>query len=129
MALSDIFNNLKTNYNSRDDNILEEIYIPCLENSNKFYRGAAYFRSSVLSLYHQSILDFCRRDPNSKISILTSIEVMPKDAENILLGYSLRDFELSLETLLNNEDSKEAAKFICALIAALDVHVVAILSS
>jgi len=126
MGLKEIFSFLKTNYNSREDDVLNDIYLPCLHNSNRYYRGTAYFTASVLSLYRKAVLDFCNRDKMAKISILTSTEVMPKDAENILLGYTLRDLELSLELLLEKRETRDAAKFICTLIASkfLDIHVV-----
>ena len=125
MSLENIFHNLKTNYNSRVDDILNDVYIPCFQNSSRYYRGTAYFRTSVLELYRESVLDFCRND-GAKISILTSTEVMPSDAEDIILGYKLRDLELSLESLLVDEETNVAAKFVCALIASkkLDIHVV-----
>ena len=125
MSLEDIFHSLKTNYISREDDILNEVYIPCFQNSSRYYRGTAYFRTSVLELYRESVLDFCRFD-GAKISILTSTEVMPSDAEDIILGYKLRDLELSLESLLLDEETNIAAKFVCALIASkkLDIHVV-----
>ena len=125
MSLEDVFHSLKTNYISREDDILNEVYIPCFQNSSRYYRGTAYFRTSVLELYRESVLDFFRGD-GAKISILTSTEVMPSDAEDIILGYKLRDLELSLESLLADEETNVAAKFVCALIASkkLDIHVV-----
>ena len=107
------------------DDILNDVYIPCFQNASRYYRGTAYFRTSVLELYRESVLGFCKKD-GAKISILTSTEVMPSDAEDIILGYKLRDLELSLESLLIDEEINVAAKFVCALIASkkLDIHVV-----
>ena len=126
MGLKDIFSSLKTNYNSREDSILEEIYLPCFKNSNRYYRGASYFRTSVLNLYKSEVLDFCKRDEGAKLSILTSTEIIPEDAEQILRGYTLRDLELTLEELLLDDETKNAAHFTCALIASgfLDINVV-----
>jgi superfamily II DNA or RNA helicase len=125
LSLENIFHNLKTNYSSRVDDILNDVYIPCFQNSSRYYRGTAYFRTSVLELYKESVLGFCKKN-GAKISILTSTEVMPSDAEDIILGYKLRDLELSLESLLIDEETSVAAKFVCALIASkkLDIHVV-----
>jgi len=124
LALKDIFHLLKTNYNSRVDDIVSDLYSPCLNNSNKYYRGTAYFRSSVLNLYKQEILNFCER--GGKISILTSTEVDAEDAELILEGYSLRDFEKNLENMINDKKYQKATRFICTLIASkrLDIFIV-----
>ena len=125
MSLGNIIHSLKENYNSREDDILKDLYIPCFKNSSRYYRGTAYFRTSVLELYRESVLEFCR-NKDAKISILTSTEVMPSDAVDIILGYKLRDLELSLESLLVDEETNIATKFVCALIASkkLDIHVV-----
>ena len=56
MSLESIFPDLKTNYNSAVDDIVAEIYAPCLLHSDQYFRGTAYFRSSVLSLFSEEIL-------------------------------------------------------------------------
>jgi superfamily II DNA or RNA helicase len=124
VPLKDISKDLKTNYNSRIDNIVQDLYIPCFKNSSLYYRGTAYFRSSVLDLYKKEILNFCKK--GGKIAILTSTEVMSEDAKNILQGYTLRDFEKTLGSMINDEETSYATQFICALIASnhLDVYVV-----
>lgn len=126
MALDSLFETLRTNYHSREDNIVDEIYKPCFKEATMYYRGTGYFRSTVLDLYRTDVREFCIRNPTNKMSILTSTEVMPADAEDILTGYSLRDLERSLEMLLFDEHTKTAAEFMCALIASghLDIHVI-----
>ena len=88
MSLESIFPDLKTNYNSAVDDIVAEIYAPCLLHSDQYFRGTAYFRSSVLSLFSEEILEFCLR--GGKIEIMTSIRLSEHDVESIKEGYYLR---------------------------------------
>ena len=37
--------NYKTGYNSNDDNLAEDFFIPVLNRSNYFFRGVGYFSS------------------------------------------------------------------------------------
>lgn len=125
MALRDIFPLLKPNYNSKIDNIVEDLYKPCFKNSSTYYRGSAYFRTSVVDLYRDEVLDFCRNE-DSKIAILTSTEVILDDVNAILDGYLQRQFEKSLEELFSDAEIANSAKFISTLIAMkkLDVFIV-----
>lgn len=89
MALSDVFKSLKTNYNSRLDDIICDLYKPCFKNSRTYYRGSAYFRTSVVELYRTEVLDFCRNN-DAKIAILTSTDVVVDDVKAIRDGYLQR---------------------------------------
>jgi superfamily II DNA or RNA helicase len=125
MVLKDIFPLLKANYNSRVDNIVEDLYKPCFKNSNIFYRGSAYFRTSVMDLYRNEVLEFCR-GKDSKIAILTSTDVILDDANAIRDGYLQRQFEKSLDELFSNAMMANSTKFVSTLIAMgkLDVYIV-----
>lgn len=125
MALKDIFHLLKSNYNSRVDNIVEDLYKPCFKNSEIYYRGSAFFRTSVMDLYRNEVLDFCR-GKDSKIAILTSTEVILDDANAIRDGYLQRQFEKSVEKLFSDAEMANSAKFVSTLIAMekLDVYIV-----
>jgi superfamily II DNA or RNA helicase len=124
MALDEIFINLKTDYNSNSDSIVEDLYKPCLDHSSLYYRGAAYFRSAVFQLFKQEILNFCLR--GGKIAILTSTNVESNDAENILQGYHLRAFESNLEEMMQDKETVDKARFVSTLIASghLDIYIV-----
>ena len=125
MALKDIFHLLKPNYNSRIDNIVEDLYKPCFKNSNRYYRGSAYFRTSVMDLYRDEVLDFCRIK-DSKIAILTSTDVILDDVNAIRDGYLQRQFENSIEELFSNAEMVNSTKFVSTLIAMnkLDIYIV-----
>ena len=122
--LDEIFINLKTDYHSNSDSIVEDLYKPCLEHSSIYYRGAAYFRSAVFQLFKREILNFCLR--GGKIAILTSTDVESNDAENILQGYHLRAFESNLEEMMQDKKTVDRARFVSTLIASghLDVYIV-----
>ena len=110
MSLNTIFPDLKTNYNSAVDDIVADIYSPCLSHSNQYFRGTAYFRSSVLSLFSKEILEFCLR--GGKIEILTSIELSEHDVESIKEGYFLREMEGLLTEILNDSPTEIPGRFL-----------------
>ena len=124
MPLRTIFPDLKTNYNSAVDDIVEKIYTPCLLHSDQYFRGTAYFRSSVLSLFSKEILEFCLR--GGKIEILTSIRLNEKDVDSIKEGYLLRKMEGLLTEILSDSQTEIPGRFLCTLIASghLDIHIV-----
>lgn len=124
MSLESIFPYLKTNYNSAVDDIVAEIYAPCLLHSEQYFRGTAYFRSSVLSLFSEEILEFCLR--GGKIEIMTSIRLSEHDVESIKEGYYLRRMEGLLNEILTDSQTETPGRFLCTLIASghLDIHIV-----
>jgi len=125
MVLSDVFKSLKTNYNSRIDDIIGDLYKPCFKNSSTYYRGSAYFRTSVVELYRNEVLDFCR-NKDSKIAILTSTDVVLDDVKAIRDGYLQRGFENNLDQLFDEAELVDSAKFVATLIAMnkLDIYIV-----
>ena len=125
MLSENVFPFLKANYNSKIDNIIEDLYKPCFKNSTTYYRGSAYFRTSVMELYRHEVLDFCR-NKDSKIAILTSTEVILDDVNAILDGYLERQFEKSLEDLFCDAETADSARFVSTLIAMnkLDIFIV-----
>ena len=56
MSLKDI--ELKKSYDSDEDNILQDFYIPILSNSVKYYRIAGFFSSSSLAVAARGISKF-----------------------------------------------------------------------
>ena len=125
MVLSDVFNSLKTNYNSRLDSIIDDLYKPCFKNSRTYYRGSAYFRTSVVELYRNEVLDFCRNN-DSKIAIVTSTDLVLDDVRAIREGYLQRDFENNLDKLFHEAELADSARFVATLIAMnkLDIFIV-----
>ena len=46
MTLRDI--DLKLSYNSRENDVVEEFYIPCFQNSIRYERAVGFFTSEIL---------------------------------------------------------------------------------
>ena len=113
---------------TRKDNVIENLYRPCLVNSSKYVRGAGYFRSSVYSLMTADILDFCIK--GGKITLLTSTEWGREDFDRLRRSYDenklSKDFYLSeLESLLLDEDLSDPTRMLIALVHSgkLDIKI------
>ena len=113
MRLRDL--DLQYYYSTSSENIVDELYRPCLQNSSFYRRGVGYFRSSVFNLMTPDLVDFCLN--GGKIEILTSTDVDPLDHEAVLEGYSLKSFYLTLEQMLAEEEIQTTTRLLCALVA------------
>jgi len=118
---------LKTYLKTRHDDIVKELYTPCLANSIQYTRGAGYFSSSVFSLMSEDLLRFCI--DGGKITILTSTELQTKDLaaleeageiDNALTEHFMSEIikMLSGENLL-----KKPAKMLVALIHSKSLEI------
>ncbi len=105
---------LETYVNCRQSDIISELYAPCLRNSDRYVRGAGYFRSSVYRLMTEEILDFCIR--GGRITLITSPHISYDDYNAILKGHEENSFFGDLEYLLNQEKTIAPTKMLCALI-------------
>ena len=81
---------LSTYLNSKSDDIVNDFYTPCLENSSIYYRGVGYFRSSIFELLDESLIKFCIA--GGKIKILTSTDFTKEDFEASIEGYTKKQF-------------------------------------
>lgn len=82
MSLSEI--PLKYSYRSNKDNIYNDFYIPCILNSNKYYRAAGYFTSNSLVLLAKGLESFIYN--GGTIKIVASPILSEDDLEAIKLG-------------------------------------------
>ena len=125
MPLVDLENSLKSNYFSPPDNIAEQLYKPCLRacENGVYYRGAGYFRSSVLSLLDEDLINFCKT--GGKMHLLTSTDINPDDYDAAFEGYSLRELNKTIEQMLEQEELSKPTRLLCALVASkkLEIHV------
>ena len=125
MTLRDLEDSLKSNYFSPPDNIAEQLYRPCLRacKNGVYYRGAGYFRSSVLSLLDEDLIDFCKE--GGMMHLLTSTDINPDDYDAAFEGYSLRELNRTIEEMLEEEELSKPARLLCALVASkkLEIHV------
>ena len=103
--------------NSREEDVIERLYKPCLRNSVRYVRGAGYFRSSVFRLMTEDLLDFCIR--GGSITLLTSTEWGKQDYEvtiDAIRDYGERGYKEDLKSLLEDPETVDCTRMLCALI-------------
>ncbi|KXB08210.1 hypothetical protein AKJ58_00650 [candidate division MSBL1 archaeon SCGC-AAA385D11] len=91
MTLKEI--NFKKCYDSDEDNILNEFYIPALSNSIKYHRLAGFFSSSVLALAARGIAQFIEN--GGHMELIASARLTKEDVEAITQAY--KDPEKAVE--------------------------------
>lgn len=87
MSLKDI--HLKLSYNSGENNIIEEFYIPCLKNSIKYDRAVGFFTSEILIAISCGLETFVTN--KGLVRIVCSPKLSEEDVEAIEKGYEERD--------------------------------------
>ena len=103
--------------NTRHTDVINQLYKPCLSVSERYVRGAGYFRSSVFRLMSEDLLNFCIR--GGKITIITSTEWNRLDYKTVMESYdNYKKYGIKedLRTLLNDPNTIEPARMLCALI-------------
>jgi len=113
--LSDI--DIPSFINTRHTDVIKKLYSPCLSVSHRYVRGAGYFRSSVFRLMSEDLLNFCIR--GGKITIITSTEWDRLDYQTVMESYdNYKKYGIKedLLTLLNDPNTIEPARMLCALI-------------
>lgn len=107
--LTDLKDKILYKYRSPADDVVADFIIPCLKESNRYYRSVGFFRGASLRLFLDGLLDFLKKD-SSKIKILTSVYLTDEDIEEIKKGVKnqqqIIDSELSkeIERLANSDD-------------------------
>ncbi|SJZ77748.1 DEAD/DEAH box helicase family protein [Selenihalanaerobacter shriftii] len=88
--------NLKIKYRSSDDDIVNDFYIPVLENAKLYKRAVGFFSSSSLIEVSRGITGLIKN--GGKIQLIASPKLQEKDIEAINKGYEDRDeiFERSI---------------------------------
>jgi len=76
---------LKDTYWSGNDDLINEFYIPCLQNSISYDRAVGYFSSSILKYISNGLYQFIRN--GGKIRLICSAELSHKDIGLIKKGY------------------------------------------
>lgn len=86
-----MFKNLdiKSIYNTKDDDISSDFYIPLLKNAVRYDRISAYFTSTALSRYAEGLENFSTR--GSKYRLIISHNVSRDDLQQIKKGYEYRE--------------------------------------
>jgi superfamily II DNA or RNA helicase len=80
---------LKLSYNSGEDNLTEEFYIPCFMNSIKYERAVGFFTSGVLTVISQGLNRFLLNE--GSVRLICSPKLNEEDIEAIQKGYKDRD--------------------------------------
>lgn len=79
---------LKSEYNTDDDNIIGKLYRPCLENSINYDRAVGYFRANIYRELGEDLLNFVIK--GGKVRIVCSPNVPEPDEIAAREGYALR---------------------------------------
>ena len=87
MPLRDI--NLKFSYNSGENNLADEFYIPCLKNSIKYERAVGFFTSGILSVISRGLNQFLLN--NGTMKLICSPRLNEDDIKAIEKGYEERE--------------------------------------
>jgi len=87
MALTDL--DFKLTYNSGDNDLIKEFYIPCFKNSIKYERAVGFFTSEILSVISKGLSEFLLNNGNMKL--ICSPKFNEEDIEKIEKGYEDRN--------------------------------------
>ncbi|WP_456847593.1 DEAD/DEAH box helicase family protein, partial [Cellulomonas sp. P5_C6] len=118
MALSDL--HLETNYESGRNVLLDEFYIPCLQEANSYDRAAGYFSSTLYHVVAIAFTDFVRR--GGRMRLICSPELSPADFQAMKAGAEAAQLAQNavredLLSLLENPTVVPATKLLATLIA------------
>ncbi|MHB1546601.1 MAG: DEAD/DEAH box helicase family protein [bacterium] len=89
--------NFKTDYNKANDDIAEEFYIPCMDNSINYDRISGYFGSTIYIIAWKAIKNFIAN--SGKMRIICSPFIIEDDRKALQEGYSAHTVEEILITL------------------------------
>ncbi|MEK6342918.1 MAG: DEAD/DEAH box helicase family protein [Curtobacterium sp.] len=126
MVLQDL--SLQTSYRSGRDALLDDFYVPCLQEAVRYDRAVGYFSSTLYQVVGLAFADFARRGGRMRLICSPALSpedfVAMKDADEIArrAQESVRE---DLERLLDNPAAVPAAKLLATLIAndIIDVRI------
>src|SRR5436309_2512376 len=79
---------LAPDYNTEDNDIIADLYAPCLRRSDRYDRAVGYFRANIYRELGEELLDFVIR--GGKVRIVCSPDIPEKDEAAAREGYELR---------------------------------------
>ena len=79
---------LKPEYNTDEDDIIQDFYAPCLEKATKYDRAVGYFRASIYRELGEDLLNFVIK--GGKVRIVCSPDIPEPDETAAREGYELR---------------------------------------
>ncbi|HEV2139162.1 MAG TPA: DEAD/DEAH box helicase family protein [Nitrososphaerales archaeon] len=95
MSLRDL--HLKSSYDSDEDDILQQFYVPVLSNSIKYKRLAGFFSSTALAVAARGMYNFIMN--GGSMELLVSAHLSKQDVEAIRLGLQSADDAVSESAL------------------------------
>ena len=130
MGFKDI-QNIQLSYNSLNDRIVTNFYIPCLENAKSYKRAVGYFSSNILLEISKGLGAFV--DNGGHMKLLVSPRLDEPDYIAIKNGYNekevlsnkiIKDFDFNIEFEQKNDRFAMLAYMISS--GLLDIKVVAL---
>ena len=100
--------NPKINWDSDEDDILNDFYKPALERTVCYQRLAGYFSSTAFVLILREIIDFIKKD--SRMQLITSLSLSQQDIDTIEQSVENREKILSQNLLEKLQDDDEIIK-------------------
>jgi superfamily II DNA or RNA helicase len=126
MVLQDL--SLQTSYRSGRDALLDDFYVPCLQESVRYDRAVGYFSSTLYQVVGLAFADFARRD--GRMRLICSPALTPDDFDAMKdaaeIGRRAQEsVRGDLERLLANPAAVTATKLLATLIAndIIDVRI------
>lgn len=108
MSLTDI--SLKLSYNSGDNDLVSEFYIPCFKNSLRYERAVGFFTSEILAVISKGLNEFLLN--NGTMKLICSPKFNENDIKAIEKGYEekhkliqealIREISQIPDNILNN---------------------------
>ena len=88
---------IKLEYRSGQDDLVNDFYIPCLEQAVSYERAAGYFSAQTLNLAARGVAGLIRNDGTMRLVV--NPELSKNDADRIQQGYEQRLDEVLVEQI------------------------------
>ncbi|WP_146072548.1 DEAD/DEAH box helicase family protein [Arthrobacter sp. 4R501] len=119
---------LQTSYRSGRDALLDDFYIPCLQEAVRYDRAVGYFSSTLYQVVGLAFTDFARR--GGRLRLVCSPALTPEDFDAMKQGDEIgrraqETVREDLERLLNDPATVPATRLMATLIAndIMDVRI------
>jgi len=109
---------LKRDYRTGGNCLLDDFFRPCLQNSNEYWRAVGYFSSSALEAFGTPLGDFVIN--GGSIRLITSVELVDADLEAIESGGSKEEISNKrIEDIIEREFKEGIGDGITRLLALI----------
>lgn len=103
--------NIKLIYDTSTSNIVDELIVPLLARSKKYYRGVGYFSSAWLGLTFKGIQQFVLN--NGRMQLLTSPQLNDEDWNAIVNGERAKTDEVIYKSICKSINDFDATTKNC----------------